>query len=338
MNRGDSLFAGGELRDFLERRLAEMVDLVANRDADALLTTPVDDLVDDLVEQYRVEPIELLIDEMEQLPTGEAKFDISQDRSRLIHDRSRPFYVTGSVVSVAIPFTGDAWLFKLRPSSCVMADSHATVRESELVIDYAGLQPTQEQVKRGIDSQVEVIRRNVEHARVQVAEFNERLPGSARTAVERRREKLLHDRGLEGALGVRVRRRGDAPRPVPVQRKRIKPSRLRPTTGRYEDEYRIDDALYEEIIEIITNMSRSIERSPTTFAKLNEEGLRDHFLLQLNGTYGSSGWRALQRGRKDGHPRSRQGSQRLHRGVQDLARTEVLSAGDRSVAVLLGVA
>lgn len=222
---------------------------------------------------------------MEQLPTGETRIDVSQDRMRVVFDRSRPHYVPGSVVAAAIPFDGNALLFKLRPSSWVMVDSHGTVRESELVISFAGVTPTVEEVKRSIDQQVDIISRNVEHSEVQVREYREKLPGAARSAIERRRSKLLHDRGLEGALGVRVRRRGDAPTPVPIKRKRLRPTRPASRGESYRDEYRLDDAQYEEIIDIILSMGRAFERSPTTFAKLSEEELRDHILLQLNGTF-----------------------------------------------------
>ncbi|HMH00003.1 MAG TPA: hypothetical protein VK555_01255 [Terriglobales bacterium] len=42
---------------------------------------------------------------------------------------------------------------------------------------------------------------------------------------------------------------------------------------------------YKQILEIIQNMSIAMERSPTAFAKLEEEHLRFHFLIQLNGVY-----------------------------------------------------
>ena len=38
-------------------------------------------------------------------------------------------------------------------------------------------------------------------------------------------------------------------------------------------------------MEILKSMSLVIERSPSSFATLKEEAIRDHFLLQLNGHY-----------------------------------------------------
>jgi len=42
---------------------------------------------------------------------------------------------------------------------------------------------------------------------------------------------------------------------------------------------------YQRILEILRSMSVHIERNPSTFAALDEEGIRNHFLLQLNGQF-----------------------------------------------------
>lgn len=44
-------------------------------------------------------------------------------------------------------------------------------------------------------------------------------------------------------------------------------------------------AMYEQILQIMTNMGSSMERLRPTFARADEETLRDHFLVQLNGRY-----------------------------------------------------
>jgi len=42
---------------------------------------------------------------------------------------------------------------------------------------------------------------------------------------------------------------------------------------------------YEDILAIIRNMVRVMERSPKAFEKMGEEYLRTHFLVQLNAQY-----------------------------------------------------
>src|ERR1700683_160354 len=50
----------------------------------------------------------------------------------------------------------------------------------------------------------------------------------------------------------------------------------------------IDEAKYQHILKVMGDMALMMERSPRTFAKLQEEEIRDHFLLQLNGHYEGS--------------------------------------------------
>ena len=45
---------------------------------------------------------------------------------------------------------------------------------------------------------------------------------------------------------------------------------------------------YQNVIKIIESMTWVMERSPSTFSKMPEEVLRDHYLVQLNGQYESA--------------------------------------------------
>jgi hypothetical protein len=56
-------------------------------------------------------------------------------------------------------------------------------------------------------------------------------------------------------------------------------------TGTYQPEPVLDEKEYQHILEIMRSMSLVIERNPGSFASLDEESIRDHFLLQLNGHY-----------------------------------------------------
>ena len=57
------------------------------------------------------------------------------------------------------------------------------------------------------------------------------------------------------------------------------------STAPYKPEpiLRADD--YEHILSVMTNMAFVMERSPSAFTGLDEEALRSHFLVQLNGQY-----------------------------------------------------
>jgi hypothetical protein len=58
-----------------------------------------------------------------------------------------------------------------------------------------------------------------------------------------------------------------------------------PTTEAYSPEPVLDEEKYQHVISVLQSLSLFIERNPSSFASLNEESIRDHFLLHLNGHY-----------------------------------------------------
>jgi hypothetical protein len=72
---------------------------------------------------------------------------------------------------------------------------------------------------------------------------------------------------------------------VPASVRRRLP-RSQPTTiGVYTPEPALEEAEYQYIIKIMEDMSVMMERSPSAFERLEEEHLRDFYLVVLNGHY-----------------------------------------------------
>jgi hypothetical protein len=273
--------------------MREVAQTIERIDADALLNTPTADLVADLVDEHVPEHIAIFEDRMEQLPVGETQIDVSQDPMRAVFDRSRPALVPGSLVTVVVPFEGHPALFSMQPGQRFVGNApQGRIQGQEIVLSFSAIEPSAEQVKTFFERQLSMIRQLVGWVNNDIDAFAAKVPHEAEAQIERRKSRLRADRGLEGALDLPVRRRGDAPRTVPVVRKRLGMQRTKTQLPgkKHEDEYALDQAHYEEIVDIALSMARAFERSPTTFVKLDEEQLRDHILLQLNGTFeGSAG-------------------------------------------------
>ena len=102
-----------------------------------------------------------------------------------------------------------------------------------------------------------------------------------------KRDKSSSVVGVVAGLGIPIKRRQEpATYAAPVTR-RPQVTRPRPSvaTEKYKPEPVLDEAEYSHILSVLRQMSVVIERNPTSFATLDEEGIRDHFLLQLNGHY-----------------------------------------------------
>lgn len=100
-------------------------------------------------------------------------------------------------------------------------------------------------------------------------------------------KKLLKDQGLVASLGFPLRKRPDVPTTytVPEVRRKVIPKPPPASRTAYIPEPTIEMAEYENILSIIQRTATILERSPQAFREMDEENLRDQFLVPLNSHY-----------------------------------------------------
>ncbi len=109
-----------------------------------------------------------------------------------------------------------------------------------------------------------------------------RAEQSIRAAHAGRKARILNDRQVEDALGIPVRASSQARPPVPAHRSLVS-LQTRVAQAGFVPEPVLADAIYEDVLQAVRAWATSLERSPATAAKLDEEELRDLLLGTLNG-------------------------------------------------------
>lgn len=255
-------------------------------DGDRLLNTSVDDLARYFEQKYSITVPVLLKDEI-VVDQRETQVDVRHDPMRMIMDRSRPVHVSGTEVEVEIPFDGEAEAFKIQPNPCMMSSPRAEMGSSRLLFRIVGTDLTAEGVKQEIDRTVNHIESNLNNLRGNVAGLNGQLGAEARSAIEARRQRLLASRSLVGALGFKMRERAGAERTYAAKevRRRLSPAMPSASTAPYRPEPTLSLDDYNHILSVLQSMVQVMELSPSAFHTMDEESLRSHFLVQLNGHY-----------------------------------------------------
>lgn len=217
----------------------------------------------------------------------EKQIDVSRDPMRMIMDRSLPFYVTGSEIEVEVPFSGEAEAFKIQPNPHTLNPPRAAIHGSVLTFSIVGTNLDADGVRREIDSTVGSIQSYLGNLRSNVSGLNSQLLGEARTAIEARRSKLLASRSMVASLGFKMKERDGAAKTfvAPEVRRRITPVMPQASTAPFEPEPALSNADYEHILGVMQSMTQVMELSPSAFHDVDEEALRSHFLVQLNGHY-----------------------------------------------------
>jgi hypothetical protein len=280
------LFSQYDLRGVIEAQKKRISDGIETVAANRLLNTTAESWV-----EYFRSRFELHTPAIDEggitVDQSEAKVDVSRDHNRMIFDRSRPFYLKGTEVTVFVPFTGEEDLFKCAPSTRTLNPPHGEVQGQELLLRYTRLDHDTAALKREIERDLGQIRQHLEWIAQDIAPFNSAIPQLVKEKVEARRQKLLKDQGLVGGLGFAVRRRADAPETytVPTIRRKATPVRAPRGKAATTPEPALAMEEYEHILKVISNMVAVMERSPKAFKGMKEEDLRQHFLVQLNGQY-----------------------------------------------------
>lgn len=139
----DLLFNDGHLSTSLDEQARKLVAEVEAAPADHVLQTDAEEWAAALVRRWSVQVPKLDVDAMWQDEPKEVQVDVRHDGMRAILDYSQPAWWPGFRVTVHIPFTGEADVFRLRPNSYTYNPPRANVGPNEIteVIEYPHKRP-----------------------------------------------------------------------------------------------------------------------------------------------------------------------------------------------------
>lgn len=286
MRDRNDLFNNDDWHSVDQRQRKELAKEIDSINGDRLLNSSVDDLCDYFEKKYRIEvpvlkPEEIVADQRE------TKIDVSGDQSRYFSNPGQPFYVNGTTVEISVPFEGDSEVFKIQPTSFTMSPPRAEVKNNNLIIKIEGTDLSAERVRTDVNRTVAEIEGYLVTLRSNVLGLNSQVRSIARGAIEQRRGKLLKDRNLLGDLGFKMKEREGESRTytAPEVRRKLTPSLPAASATPFKPEPTLASADYDHILSVIQNMVHVMERSPSAFTSMDEESIRSHFLVQLNGHY-----------------------------------------------------
>jgi hypothetical protein len=277
--QNEILFYKADINAVADAQLRKATNEIQQVDPDRLLNTPVDDLIAYIMTKYRIEvPV---------LHREQAALDEPQETFVEVNDYGRQIRIPATLVILTVPFDGEREMFFVRPSTYDTAPPRAAIDGNTVVLRLTIRNSEQDQVKQTLNSVLDDIERYLGWQRSTIDGFNTNIPGQARLIIEGRRERLLRDRNLVSGLGFAVRSRANAPMTyaAPQVRRKIEPRLPAAPSTSFQPEPVLQEAHYQHILNVIDNMTIVMERSPTAFAEMGEEDIRQHYLVQLNGHF-----------------------------------------------------
>ena len=258
-------------------------------ESNRLLNTAPADMAAYLESKYAIAPLTMNVDPSSwAAEEAECQIDVSGDPNRMfLEERIGPVYVPGQRITVEIPFEGEAELFRCRASTYTTSVPRGEIGAGIVILTWESPHDVSRDLRPEIDRQVQSIKQHLLWVNADVASYNGALTADALAAIESRRKRLLANQGRLAQLGIPLKMRADAPTTyaLPSVRRKVAPQLPQATSAAYTPEPALDVQLYDHILTVVQGMAHVMERSPSAFSKMDEEALRQHFLVQLNGQF-----------------------------------------------------
>lgn len=269
-----------------------IIDSVSNEikslDNEYVLKASEAELEEFFIDKVILEPLVLHSDQQYIKNQTGTQIDVSHDFRRAVFPGERAV-VRGTKIDIAIPFEGNPMLWQVRASTFSMGgypDIEISNNEISFSITFPDDSAEPERLKSDIERNIKSLEEAVGYLKNDVTNHNNSAPNTIKQALQRKRQLAQSTTGAVAALGIPVKRANASPSfTVPTKRRTRPTKRPAVETGNYKPEPVLDEKEYQHILEILRSMSLVIERNPSSFSSLDEESIRDHFLLQLNGHY-----------------------------------------------------
>ena len=256
---------------------------ITDLSGDKVLGSSFTDLSTYFEDRYRLDIPTIRLDLAQVLPPEDIKIALSPHESSFFYDKPI-HHVPGTVFSLRVPFEGDPDLFKYLPNSFLMTHIEGQVVTGDgkaLLLKHPSRDHDAKAVKAEFDGRLKTIEQYLQTQKQQVAGWNAKLPEQVKTLLDQRKQKAFGALSVAETLGFPLKRREGPTYQVPVERKRLAQMPTAPPAP-YQPEPALVLKQYDEILVTITSLAIAMERSPSAFASMGEEHLRDHLLAILN--------------------------------------------------------
>lgn len=200
------------------------------------------------------------------------------------HEFGEKVRIDGRFMEFEVPFDGDSKWFTYRPSTFSCNPPQAEVGTRSLSFRLESTESDADVFDSAFEGALSRIEKSLSTVRKDVDQWVEKQTERALSLIKRRRDNELGAEALAHGSKYALKKRRGAPKTYKLPKKR-RPVSVRSTLTKSPEDVQLADDDYEHILRVMRNMAWVMEKSPSAFASLDEEDLRFHFLVQLNGQF-----------------------------------------------------
>lgn len=237
-----------------------------------------------LIERFSLEPIVINYDS-EFIDEPVISKELVEDR--VFGRGSRPQETYTFIISYS--FTGSHVVFKIQPDTwrMVTLDLYIDIEKCSVSFKLKIYQKDPEEFVRYKKDLINSAFSNLEGANVVVQRWNNNLQNLVNTLFQRQKEKFLQENNFFSAINVKVNKNTESIFTAPTVKKKIIPQPPTSKKVEFASYPQMNKEMYDDILKVIYDAGKNMEKKPALYIGKDEEGLRDQFLFILETRYES---------------------------------------------------
>ena len=276
-----NLFNKYYLRDYINgfrKKLDEDIERLEITD-----TTDTEQIIERLINKARINPIEI------STPKPSEPKETKRQHKNMWGEM---YYQKVFEIYVQIPFDGNEDLFYCMPSTStvVYLDKNVSINSGLITATIVLEELDASKYNSEINKIIGTLKTNLPRIHSEIKPWNDNLENYIRQALEKRKGVVSKKHNFMEEIGLKVNPKSDNYLiPNPVKKRKIpKPVSEMTRTTKKELIPVLQEKIYQDIIQVIYNVGRAIERKPSLYKGKQEEDLRDVFLLFMETRYEST--------------------------------------------------
>lgn len=268
--------------DFENGRQGDIVKEIQGKGKDYILKVDEQEYANYLYDKYLLDPLTVDQDSEAFDTPRIAKERINAEAYGRYYDDVETYTFT-----IKYKYTGSDELFRVHsnPWSMTSYDIDVDKRTQTVSFSFKIYKQDAEEFKKTKDQCFKNAFANLENINKNAADFNRNLRDSITRAFQREKDKYLKENDFFAAINIKVNPDTQSVFTAPTITKKVIPQPTVSKKKEFSSEPMMSTEMYDDVLRVIYDSGKNMEKKPALYIKKDEEGLRDQFLFVLETRY-----------------------------------------------------
>lgn len=267
---------------FSEQLMTRLKGEIAGKGKEYILSVDENEYKKYLIEEYTLELLKIDFDsETVNEPTTSKEI-----RTDPVF-RSERYEIEVYTFTVNYTFSGSSVLFRVKPSSWIMTSTDIDVNErtNRVSFSFKLYKRDTEEFKRTKNEYYGRAFANVGNANEFANGWNNGLEGTVNNLIRNTKAKYQQENDFFAAINVKVNKQTASVFTAPTVKKKVIPQPTVDGKKEFASEPTMTKEMYDDILRVVYDSGKNMEKKPALYQGKDEEGLRDQFLFVLETRY-----------------------------------------------------